>query len=78
MDQSARRLPNSIISAAGYECRAIRPTLVEEANALNLGVEEWNRLLTVAARGLNLGYHPDGDMLASGAAVLCCVVDALK
>ena len=60
------------------ECGAIRPTLLEEASGLGLDEEEWGRLLAVAGQGMKLGYHPEGDMLASGAALVCCVVDALK
>ena len=61
------------------ELRAIRPTLPEEAIALGLGEgEKLTMLLNVASYSMNIGYHCDGDMIATGAAVLANVVDGLK
>ena len=71
LDRNLRRLED--------ELRAIRPTLPEEAIVLGLNdAEKLSMLLNVAAHSMNIGYHVDGDMFATAAAVLGNVVDGLK
>jgi len=67
---------NRMLRRIEEELRAIRPTLPEEAVAL--GLNDWEKLKTVmavAAHSMNIGYHVDGDMIATGCAVLGSVVN---
>ena len=70
---------NRMLRRIEEEMRAIRPTLPEEAIAL--GLNDWEKLqmvMNVAVHSMNIGYHPDGDMIATGVAVLHSVVESLK
>ena len=60
------------------ELRAIRPTLPEEALALGLIGDRFELTMNVAAHSMNIGYHTDGDMIATAVAVLHSVVESLK
>jgi hypothetical protein len=60
------------------ELRAIDPNLPEEGAALNLGWEELHTMMDLAARGMQLAYHPDGETFASAAAVVHTVVQSHK
>jgi hypothetical protein len=63
------------------EIEAIRPTLLEEVEALGLSDKEWKMVLAVSARAMRLGYHgfqrAEQLMFASWAAVIQNIVDSL-
>jgi hypothetical protein len=60
------------------ELRAIDPNLPEDGAALNLGREEFHRMMNLAARGMQLAYHPEGEIFASVAAMVSNVVQSFK
>ena len=60
------------------ELRAIDPNLPEDGAALNLGWEEFHRMMNLAARGMQLAYHPEGEIFASVAAMVSNVVQSFK